>query len=248
MKQALLLISRYFSGFLAGLFIFALFLLYLMMMVPADRWVGSMSGRNFTANAGGRLINFFDNDYFTFFLLPFFPFLIGFFMLSVFIWVNYRHDGQAGRTGFRNIILAVLAAFLLIFLPIQAARLGYKIQERQEERISQIYGDGTVYVNKGFDKEFLKLYQTLADEGIQSWRKDPLAVVKNELETGDLTSLNRGENKLTLKIIDSYEPSGNPRAVVALENDKLKAEIFLSRYWESPDGVWLVKSYKMAEK
>jgi len=99
--------------------------------------------------------------------------------------------------------------------------------------------DGTVYVNKGISKEFLKLYQTLADEGIETWRKDPLAVVKNELEKGDLTYLSHGTSELNIKTINVDS------AVVRLKNDQLQAEISLNRYWESADGVWLVKSYKI---
>lgn len=245
MKKVLLLISRYFSDFLAVVSILALLFLYIMFKVPAVLWVGNMAGGNFTDNFGGRLIEFLKNDYLLFFFYPFLPFVIGFILLSVFIWFFYRHDKEAGKIGFRNTILGIFAVFLLVFLPIEAAQIGYKIQEQRDRQISQIYNDNTVYVNKGFNKEFLKLYQTLADEGIQSWRKDPVAVVKNELEKGDLTSISHGENNLTLKSIKTIEPSKAAVATVLLENKQLTAEIYLNQYWESTDGVWLVKSYKI---
>ena len=244
MKKTLLLISRYFSNFLATISIFAFLLLYIMFKVPVVFWVGSMAGINFTDNFGGRLVEFFKNDYLLFFLCPFSPFVIGFLLLSIFIWFFYHGDQEAGKIGFRNTVLSILAVFLLVFLPIQSARLGHKIQEQRDLQISQMYNDSEIAVNKGFNKEFLKLYQTLADEGIQAWRKDPVAVVENELAKGDLTSLSHGKNELSLKTIDTYEPSGNPRAVVMLKNERLQAEILLGRYWESSDGVWLVKSYK----
>jgi hypothetical protein len=215
-----------------------------MFKVPVVFWVGNMAGRNFTDNLGGLLIRFLENDYLIFFLFPFLPLLGAFLVLSAFIWFFYRRDKEAGKVGFRNTVLSILAVFLLIFLPIQSARLGYKIQEQRDLQISQIYNDSETSVNKGLNKEFLKLYQTLADEGIQVWRKDPVAVVKNELEKGDLTFLSRGANELTLKIINT-DKNKYPGAVVMLKNERLQAEIWLSRYWESADGVWLVKSYKI---
>jgi len=244
MKKILLLISHYFSNFLAALSIFTLLLLYIMFKVPVVFWVGNMAGRNFTDNFGGILIEFLKNDYLLFFLYPFLPFAIGFLLLSVFIWLFYRRDKEMSKIGFKNTILSILAIFFLVFPPIQSARLGYKIQEQRDLQISQIYNDDTTYINKGFNKEFLKLYQTFADEGIQTWRKDPVAVVKNELEKGDLTSLSHGVNELTLKIINT-DKNKYPGAVVMLKNERLQAEIWLSQYWESADGVWLVKSYKI---
>ena len=245
MKKILLLISQYFFNFLLVLFLFSLFLIYIMFKVPIVFWVGNMSGKNFTDNVGGLLVRFFDNDYITFFLWPFLPFLGAFFLLSMFIWIYYRHDKEAGKIGFSGIVLSLLVIFSLVYLPIRSVQLKYKIQEQRDKQISQIYNDDTVYLNKGFNKEFLKLYQTLADEGIQEWRKDPVAVVKNELEKGDLTYLSHGINNLTLKSIDTDDSSGITSAIVILENEQLRAEISLNQYWESDDGVWLVKSYKI---
>lgn len=243
MKKALLLINQYFFNFLSVLFVFALFLMFIMLTVPPSLWTGSMSGRNFTDNFGGNLLQFFNNDYITFFLLPFFPFLIIFFILSIFIWIHYRHDKETSKVGFYNTILCILSAFLLVFLPIKSAQLENEVQEQRDKQINEIYNDKTFFINQGFNKEFLKLYQTLADDGIQSWRKDPVAVVKYELEKGDLTYLSQGANNLTLKSKNADASNGITNAVVLLENEKLKAEITLNQYWESDEGVWLVKSY-----
>jgi len=246
MKKFLLSISRPLSGFLAAVSVVAFLPLYIMFTVPAVLWVGSsMSGNNFTDNFGSFLVRFLENDYLIFFLFPFLPLLGIFLVLSVFIWVFYRHDKEAGKIGFKNTILCILAIFFLVFLPIKASQFNYKIQEERSKEITQFHGNdnGTVY-SRGVDKEFLKLYQTLADEGIQTWRKDPVAVVKNELEKGDLTSLSHGANELTLKIVNA-DKNKYPGAVVLLKNDRLQAEIWLSQYWESADGVWLVKSYKI---
>lgn len=244
MKKFLLSISRPLSGFLATISVFAFLPLYIMFTVPAILWVGSsMSGNNFTDNFGGLLVKFLENDYLIFLLFPFLPLLGIFLILSVFIWIYYRRDKEAGQVGFKNTILGILAIFFLVFLPIKASQFNYKIQEERNKEIAQFFNNdtGTVYLNGGFNKEFLKLYQTLADEGIQAWRKDPIAVVKNELEKGDLTSLSHGANELTIKTTDM----GNHGAVVMLKNERLQAEIWLSQYWESADGVWLVKSYKI---
>jgi len=244
MKKFLLSISRPLSGFLAAVSVVAFLPLYIMFTVPAILWVGSgMSGNNFTDNFGSLLVRFLENDYLIFFLFPFLPLLGIFLVLSIFIWIFYRHDKEAGKIGFKNTVLCILAIFFLVFLPIKASQFNYKIQEERNKEITQLHGndDGTVYINKNFNKEFLKLYQTLADEGIQVWRKNPVAVVKNELEKGDLTSLSHGKNELTVKTTDV----GNHGAVVLLKNERLQAEIWLSQYWESADGVWLVKSYKI---
>lgn len=247
MKKALLLINQYFFNFLSVIFVFGLLVMFIMFTVPPVLWTGSMAGRNFTDNFGGHLLQFFNNDYITFFLLPFFPFLILFFLLSIFLWIYYRHDSETGNIGFRNTVLCILSAFLLLFLPIKAAQMETRVQEQRDKQVSEMFDDRIIYINKGFNKEFLKLYQTLADEDIQTWRKDPIAVVKYELEKGDLTDLSRGADNLTLKSKNTDEASGITTAVVSLENKKLKAEITLAQYWEAADGVWLVKNYKKFE-
>ncbi|MFA6106657.1 MAG: hypothetical protein WC745_03205 [Patescibacteria group bacterium] len=246
MKNSLLLISQYFSSFLSPLLVLSSFLIYVMLAVPSIFWVGrSASGNIFTDNSGGMMMNFLKNDYLTFFLFPFLPFLGAFLVLSVFVWIYYRHDKAAGKIGFKNTALCLLSFFMLVLLPIRATQLGYKIEDERRKEIAQFHSsDGTVYVNKSINKEFLKLYQTLADEGIQVWRKDPVAVVKNELEKGDLKSLNHGLNSLTLESTDKSDSGGITNAVVLLENERYKVQIRLNRYWESDDGVWLVKSYK----
>ncbi|MFA6393418.1 MAG: hypothetical protein WCW25_00885 [Patescibacteria group bacterium] len=247
MKKALLFISRYFSALLAPLLVLSSFLIYVMFTVPAIFWVGrSASGNIFTDNYGGMMVNFFKDDYLRFFLFPFLPFLGTFLVLSVFIWIYYRHDKAVGKIGFKNTVLCLLSFFMLVLLPISATQLGYKIEEQRRKEIAQFHSsDGTVYVNKGVDRKFLKLYQTLADEGIEAWRKDPVAVVKNELEKGDLTSLNHGSNSLTLESTERSNSDRITNAVVLLDNERYKAEIRLNRYWESDDGVWLVKSYRI---
>jgi hypothetical protein len=63
------------------------------------------------------------------------------------------------------------------------------------------------------------------------------------LEEGDLSSLSHGVNELKLKIINT-DKNNHSSAIITLKNERLQAEISLSRYWESSDGVWLVKSYK----
>jgi glucan phosphoethanolaminetransferase (alkaline phosphatase superfamily) len=245
MKKVLLSISQYFSRFLAIISISALLLLYVMFKVPVVFWLGSMAGKNFTNNFGGIMIEFLKNDYLMFFLYPVLPIIAVFLLLAVFIWIFYRKEKEISRIGLKNLIISLIAIFVLVYLPIKATNFSFRINEKRAEEIGKINSTGEVYINKGFDKEFLKLYQTLADEGIQVWRKDPIAVVKNELGKGDLTYLSHGENKLTLKTIDAYEASGNSRAVVILENARFQAEIQLSQYWESADGIWLVRSYKI---
>ncbi len=244
MKKILLSFSRYLSGFLAAITVLSVLPLYMMLIVPTALWVGSSMTRNgFTDNFGGLLIKFLENDYITFFLLPFLPPLGMFLIFSVFIWIFYRHDKEASRIGFKNTVLCVLAIFSMVLLPILGSQFDYKIQDKRKDEMEQFNRNDTetIYINKGFDKEFLKLYQTLADEGIQAWRKDPVAVVKYELEIGDLTSLNRGTNELSLKATSTR----GTVAVVMLKNEELQAEISLNRYWETADGVWLVKSYKI---
>jgi hypothetical protein len=247
MKKILLAVSRYLSILLAAISTLAFLPLYVMFTIPVGYWLsGGSSFNNFTDSFGLRWVSFFQDDYLAFLFFPFLPFFGIFFILSVFVWIYYRHDREASKVGFKNIILCVLSVFFLMLIPIKTEQLGYKIHEQVDKDTAQLHrnDDGTVYINKGFNKEFFKLYQTLADEGIQTWRKDPVAVAKNELEKGDLTYLSHGENELTLKIIETY-PGKYPGAIVLLKNERLEAEIWLSQYWESTDGVWLVKSYKI---
>jgi hypothetical protein len=243
MKKVLLAISRYLSGFLRAVLIVAFLPLYVMFVVPAGYWFSGGSSANNLADSVGLIwVRLFQADYPIFFLFPVLPFFGAFLIISVFVWIYYRHDKEASGIGFKNTILCVLAIFFLVFIPIKAGQLGYKIHDQVDKDMTQLHGnDDTVYINKGFNKEFFKLYQSLADEGIQVWRKDPVAVAKNELEKGDLTSLSHGVNELTVETTDI----GNHGAIVMLKNERLQAEIWLSQYWESADGVWLVKSYKI---
>lgn len=242
MKKVFVSVSRSLSGFLIALTVLAFLPLYMMYVIPIIYWT---SGATF----GELLVHFLESDYLVFFLFPFSPFLVACFALSVFVWIYNQNDKEVGKVGFRNTLLCIFSIFFLVLLPAKASQFSHKIQEQKDKETARLHtDDGTVYVNKGINKEFLKLYQSLSDEGIQPWRKDPVAVVKHELENGDLTFLSRTNNELTLKLIDAYEPNGPSRAVVSLTNERFQVEIQLSQYWESTNGIWLVKSYKIQKK
>lgn len=243
MKKIILSFSRFLSGLLTTVLVFAFIPLYVMFTVPFGYWLsGGSSYNNFTDSLGCFWVKLWQDAYIVLFLFPFLPFFGVFFLFSVFVWIFYRHDQEAGKIGFKNTILCILAAFFLILIPMKAGSLGYKIQAMIDKEMTELYknSDGRISVNKGIDKEFLKLYQTLADEGIQVWRKDPIAVVENELKNGNLTSYNKEGNVLKLLSEDDKKRT----ATVLLKNDYMKMEIGLSKYWESTDGIWIVKSYK----
>lgn len=245
MKKFLIIISKYFYSFLVFILMSSLFILYIMFVNPVSFWMGNASSSIGSGNLEG-IVSFLTNDYVLLFLMPILPLIIFFILLSIFIWIFYRKDEEFSKKAFRNILVSIFVIFLLIIIPIKAGVLLSDIQYEKDSFISE-FSDGMIQVNKGNDSEFLELYQTLADENIQPWRKDPVLVTKNEIENGELYNLKHGESKLVLESITVYESSQSPKAIVILENDFLKAEIWLGQYWNSDHGVWSVKSYKIIE-
>jgi len=248
MKKILIAINKFLSYFLSILLISFSFLVYVMHVVPKVFWIGNMSGRNFQNNFGSSLVDFFDFNYLTFFLFPFLPILGVILLLSVFIWIFYRHDRQVGRAGLRNTILSLLLTFVIFYLPMKASLMDYEIRFLREKRIDEIYADNVVKVNPRLEKEVQKIYQSLYYEGILKWREDPIAVVDYELEKGDLKYLSAVNNKLTLIATSSDQNTGFSQATVLLENKKTNVEIYLASYWDSDVQVWTVRRYKKLEK
>lgn len=244
MKKIIVSINHYFSNFLLYVLIMGFLVLYVMHKVPIHYWIGRIAGQSFIDNIGSIFIEFFDFSYMAFIFQPLLPFLIGFLILSIFIWIFYRKDEEAGKEGFRGMIIAILAIFLLFYLPTKAADLSYKIREGRDAEIKNFHTADFKKVSVISPREFYSLYQSLADEGLQEWRKNPIEVVKHELERGNLTSLNKENNELSLKSMEEKEKGKSSEAVVELKNDFFQAEIYLSSFWESDDGIWIVKRYK----
>ncbi|MFH1822525.1 MAG: hypothetical protein ABH830_02375 [Patescibacteria group bacterium] len=249
MKKGLLAINKVFTYFLSVLLIFLSFLVYLMFVVPKVLWLGNMSGSNFNDNFGSGLVNFFDFNYITFFLMPFLPILGAMLLSSLFVWIFYRHDKQAGKAGFINTVLTVLLAFVIFYLPMKASLMDHDIRYLRQQQIDEIYTDNMIKVTPRLDKEVQKIYQSLYYEGILEWRENPVAVADYELEKGDLKSLSMGAfDKLTLIATSSDEDTGFSQATVLLENKKISAEIYLASYWDSDGQVWTVRGYKEIEQ
>jgi hypothetical protein len=167
MKKIILSISRYLSIFLVATLTIAFLPLYVMFTVPAAYWLnGGSSANNFTDSFGLPWVRFFQDNYPLFFLFPFLPFFGIFFILSVFVWIYYRRDKEAGKIGFKNIILCVLVIFFLVFIPIKAVQLGYKIQEQIDEDIVtlNINNNGVVSVKADFGIYLVKNNQLLISQ------------------------------------------------------------------------------------
>lgn len=245
MKKILLAITSYFSYFLIPLTLFSLFLIYVMFKVPIAFWLGHMAGKNYADNAGGMILQFLKNDYLIFFFSPLLPILAAYLILTLFIWIYYRDDKKTSRTGFAYMIITLFAGFSLAYMPIKASNLSFKVQEEREGYLKKINKTDEIFINKNLNKEFLKLYQTLADDGLQEWRRDPIKVAEYELSEGDLTYLSHGENKLTLVSLEEDKVNKKSKgAIIKLMNEQLEAEIYLNSYWEKENGIWMVKGYK----
>lgn len=248
MKKILLSINRYFSNFLIYLTIVFSFIIYVMYKVPVFFWIGNRSVSNYIDNAAGLFVKFLEREYLMFFFFPFLPILIGFFVIALFVWIFYRKEKEISRQGFSGIIIGFLAGFVLFYMPIKANNLSYKIDQEREAEIRENYNSDLKKVTIYTNKEFYKLYQTLADDGLQEWRKDPIEVVRYELEKGSLTSLSREDDILMLKTIDGKKEKGRTaRATVELKNEARDIEIYLNSFWESDDGIWTVYAYKKME-
>jgi hypothetical protein len=152
MKKFLLSISQRISGFLSVVLTIAFLPMYIMFTIPATYWLnGGSSANNFADSFGLRWVGFFQDNYSIFFLSPFLPFFGIFLLLSIFVWIYYRHDKGAGKIGFKNIILCIFAIFFLVFIPIKAAQLGYKIQEQINMDIATLNSNDNGAVAKKAD-------------------------------------------------------------------------------------------------
>ena len=241
MRRILLEIVNYLSHFWVSLSILFATAIYLMWRLPIFFWFGG----NYQTNLFGSSL--YEVDYYILVLFhALLPFAIIFLVLSLFIWLYYRNDKTVSKIGFKNIIISVFAIFLLFLLPAQAYFTSQKVREYQNRKAEEF-----AEIKKGYVKsppssfEIFKLYQSLADDGIQPWRTDPLAVAQFEIkEGGILHRFSRPDNNLTLqsKIIDEY--SGRWTAVVELKNERYNMEIILSQHLRhGEDGIWRVKQY-----
>ncbi|MCK4553388.1 hypothetical protein KAU19_00290 [Candidatus Parcubacteria bacterium] len=241
MKKVILEIESYLSHFWVSLSILFAMAIYLMWRLPIFIWFGANHQTNFF---GGFLYKM--DDYYILILFhALLPLAIIFLVLSLFIWLYYRNDKTVNKIGFKNIIIGVFAIFLLFLLPTQAYFTAQKVREHQDRQAEEFAQNKKGYV-KINQREVLKLYQSLADDGIQTWRTDPLAVAQFETKKGGVLScFSKQDNALTLQSKTFDKVTGYGTAVVELQNERYNIEIILGqhlRYGE--DGIWRIKQYK----
>ncbi len=244
MKRILLIISEYFSRFFSVVLVGLALLLYSTYISIPDLWMGGgLSGRIFHNNFGSIFLENFDTNYFSFFFFPLLHFLVFFFVLSLFLWIYYRHDKKVGKIGFKNIILSLLMAFVLIYIPIRIDNFSSKISAMKVKELAD-YGGITKLFTASERREILNIYHSLYLEGVVSWRHDPIAVVEYELEKGILRSMNGESDELSIEVMTDARGGSYGSAVVLLKNEKRQAEIHLSSQGSDEDRVWIVYGYK----
>lgn len=240
MKKIILEIENYLSYFWVSLSILFAMAVYLMWRLPIFIWFGANYQTIFFGSSLYEVENFYPLILFHVLL----PLAIIFLVLSLFVWLYYRGDKVVSRVGFKNIIISVFAIFLLFLLPTQAYFTSQKVREYQDRQAEEFARNkkGYVKINQG---EILKLYQSLADDGIQVWRMDPLTVAQSEIkEGGALHRFSRPDNNFILRSEAIGEISGRWEAVVELKNDYHNVEIFLSKHLrQDKSGIWRVKRY-----
>lgn len=246
-KRVALFICEYFGRFLSVCLVFGFYVIYIMYKVPLTLWgANSVHWAKTTAiytNWGASFIYGSNFSYMIFIFFPFMPILIGFLVLSIFLWTYFHKDKAISHIGFKNTIIALLSIFVIFFIAAKSGQMENDIRMEQENEAIK-YKQDFVSVSRGVDSTTLKLYQGLADEGLEVWRKDPIAVVQNEIDRGTLNSYSREDDKL---ILGDYvmNKDGSVRSVtVFMENEDWKLEIILNQYWVREDGIWYVNRYK----
>lgn len=137
MKKTLLIISEYLSRFFSMVLVGGALLFFSTFISVSELWMGGgRSGNIFHDNFGSILLENFEKNYMFFFFFPLLYFLIFFLVISVFIWIYYRHDKKAGATGFKNVVLSLLVIFMLIYLPIRIDDFGSKISLMKTKEIA----------------------------------------------------------------------------------------------------------------
>ncbi|MEA3463892.1 MAG: hypothetical protein U9R14_02355 [Patescibacteria group bacterium] len=242
MKRILLEIENYLSYFWVSFSILFAMAAYLMWRLPIFIWFGANHQTNFFGSSLYETENFYPLILFHALL----PLAIIFLALSLFIWLYYRSDKIVSKIGFKNILISVFAIFLLFLLPIQAYFTSQKVREykdRQTEEFAQSKKGHVKSPPSSF--EIYKLYQSLADDGIQAWRTDPLAVAQSAIkEGGALHRFSRPDNEFVLQSKFLDDNTGRWIAVVELKNNYYNVEIILRKHLQQDEsGIWLVKKY-----
>lgn len=244
MKKTLLIISEYFSRFFSVVLVGGALLLFSTFISVSELWMGGgRSGNIFYDNFGSILLENFEKNYMWFFFFPLLYFLIFFLVVSIFIWIFYRHDKKAGGRGFKNVVLSLLVIFVLIYLPIRINDFRFKISQMKADEIANS-GGVTKISTPAERREFLNIYHSLYLEGMIAWRHDPLRVVEHDLEYGVLRPYDKEDNQLSLEAMTGAEPGVPSSAVVLLKNEKHQVAVHLSGQGGEDDRVWMVYGYE----
>ena len=245
MKKTLLIISEFFSRFFSVVLVGGALLLLSTFITIPELWMGGgRSGNVFHNNFGSIFLENFEKSYVWFFFFPLLYFVIFFLVISAFIWIYYRHDKKAGAIGFKNIILSLLVIFILIYFPIRIDNFSSKISLMKAKEIADS-GRVTKISTPSERREFLNIYHSLYQDGIMSWRHDPLAVVKYDLKYGVLRPYDGENNKLSIEAMTGTVPGALGSAVVLLKNEKDQVAVHLSSQGGENDRVWMVYGYEI---
>ncbi|HPA25431.1 MAG TPA: hypothetical protein PLK76_01575 [bacterium] len=245
MKNVLVIISEYLSRFFSVALVGGTLLLFSTFISIPDLWMGGgRSGNIFHNNFGSIFLENFENNYSWFFFFPLLYFTLFFLVISIFLWVYYKKDKQVGKMGFRNVILSLLIIFLLIYFPIRINNFGAKISQMKIEELAS-YNLVTKISTPAERRELLNVYHSLYQEGLVTWRHDPLKVVEYDLKYGILRSLDGENNELTLEFASDIQGGAMGNTIVRLENDKHQADIHLSCLGGEEDRVWLTYGYEI---
>lgn len=99
MKNILVIISEYLSRFFSVALVGGTLLLFSTFISIPDLWMGGgRSGNIFHNNFGSIFLENFENNYSWFFFFPLLYFTLFFLVISIFLWVYYRHDKKTGES------------------------------------------------------------------------------------------------------------------------------------------------------
>ncbi|NMB48796.1 hypothetical protein GYA13_05210 [Candidatus Kuenenbacteria bacterium] len=244
MKKILLIISEYLSRFFSVVLVGGILLLVSTFITIPELWMGGgRSGNVFHNNFGSIFLENFGDNYLWFFFFPLLYFVIFFLIISVCLWIFYRNDKKAGVVGFKNVILSLLALFVLVYLPIRVDSFRFKISQMKADEIAQ--SRGVIKTSTPAQRqEFLNIYHSLYKEGLLAWRHDPIAVVEYDLKYGILQPYDGENNKLSLEAMTGAVPGVLGSAVVLLQNEEHQITVYLSGQGGEEDRVWMIYGYE----
>lgn len=238
--EAILSYGNRFFGFWVGA---SILYLYVIQIIPAEYWVGSVN-RYSTFQNGGPLLSVMSDEFWVAVAVPLAP-IVGFFLLvSAVAWIGFGNHRALSRKGFWGVVAALLVLGTLFVVPVRSSYVAHQVEEYRSAQRDRMDAGNHVSVGDHVRFETMKIYRALHEAGIATWRDDPMAVVLYELGYGELRHLHENDDELRILRETDDRNSNFSNVEIELKNSRVWKEIRLQSWWQDDEHqVWVVTGY-----